>query len=133
MLDSVVFRFPKRRYNGGKHPDRLSPKHFRDAVWTRDKGFSRASGQLLVRGDPSMTVRGEVCHLRGRNVMPEWATDPDRAILLSAFEHWLSDGRGGRLLRFYDPQTSEPATDATKPIAFVLRDRQGRTVWSRVR
>lgn len=133
MLDSTGLSFPKTSVNRGKHPERLSPKAFRDRVWRRDRSRSRASGLRLERGHSSMTLRGEVCHLKGRRVRPEWLTDPDHAILLSAFEHWLSDGRGGRLLRFYDPQTSEPATDATKPISFVLRDRQGKVLWSRVR
>ena len=124
---------PKNGLNAGKHPDRLSPEAFRDAVWLRDHGRSRASGLQLFRNHDSMTLRGEVCHLKGRRVMPEWATDPARALLLSGHEHWLSDGRGGRLLRLYDPETMDPATDASKPILFVLKDRHGRVVWERTR
>jgi len=65
--------------------------------------------------------------------MPEWKTDPLRALLMSGHEHWLSDARGGNLLKLYDEQTGEPATDASKPILFVLSDRQGKVVWTRVR
>jgi len=63
--------------------------------------------------------------------MPEWLTDPDHAILLSAENHWWSDGRGGYLLKMLDPKTGEPATDATKPIRFIRSTRSGQILWQR--
>ena len=117
---------------GRKHLDRLTPAEFRAAVWARDGGRDRATGQSVSKSDCSWDRLGEVAHLYGRNVRPEWATDPDRALLLSHVMHILSDGRGGYRLKLYDPLTGERATDASKPIEFTLYDRAGRILWNRI-
>ena len=117
---------------GRKHPDRLTPAQFRAAVWVRDDGRDRATGQPLSKSDPNWDYLGEVCHLRGRNVKPEWATEPDRALLLSRTHHIASDGRGGNRLRMTDPVTEERAEDASKPIRFTLYDYEGRILWTRI-
>ena len=64
--------------------------------------------------------------------MPEWKTDPDRAVLLSRMNHIRSDGRGGYLLKLTDPDTGEPATDASRPIRFTAYTKDGKVLWSRI-
>ena len=130
MRDAPI---PKTGIDHGKHPERLTPAQFRAAVWIRDRGRDRATGQILYPDHPDPHFRGQVCHLRGRRVMPEWMTDPQRAILLSDANHILTDARGNRLLRLTDPITGEPATDGSKPIRFTLRTFRGDQVWTRVR
>lgn len=110
-----------------KHADRMSPVAFRKAVWDRDGGRCRATGQRLERG------QGDVAHLKCRRVRPDWKTDPDRAILLSAEMHRLSDARGNNRLTLADLDTGLAPEDARKLIRFTLRDRDGRVVWSVVR
>lgn len=124
--------YPKRLRSRGKHADRLTPEQFRDWVWLRDRECDRATGQHLFRSHSDANFRGQVAHLKGRRVRPEWLTDPNHAILLSDSNHQLSDARGGRLLRLTDPETGEPATDGTKPIRFTRIDREGKTLWSRL-
>ena len=113
--------------------NRLSPAQFRAAVWKRDGGMDRATGRMLSqRLDSAWDYRGDVCHLFGRRVRPEWATDPDRAILMSRINHILSDGRGGYRLKILDAKTGERATDATRKLRFVCYDRDHTTVlWMR--
>ena len=86
----------------------------------------------MSKSDPWWDHLGEVAHLYGRNVRPEWATDPDRALLLSRTMHILSDGRGGYLLKMTDSETGERADDASKPIRFTLYDRAGWILWTRI-
>ena len=134
MIEAVRLPIPKESVNAGKHPDRLTAEAFRDEVWRRAAGRSRLTGNRLFRRRDVPTIsRGEVCHLKCRRVRPEWITDPNHAILLSAEEHRLSDHRGGRLLWILDPETKDPATDATKPILFVMRTVDGRILWERLR
>jgi hypothetical protein len=64
--------------------------------------------------------------------MPEWKLDELRAILMSASNHALSDARGGYRLKLTDPETGEPATDASKPIRFVCSDQKGNVQWMRI-
>ena len=110
----------------------MSPAQFRAAVWSRDKGLDRATGQPLSKTDPSWHVRGDVCHLYSRRVRPEWATDPARAILMSRTNHILSDGRGVYRLKILDAETGERAEDATRRLRFVCYDRDLVTVlWTR--
>jgi hypothetical protein len=123
--------FPKKKQYGPKHPGRLSAAKMRAEVWKRHGGRDRATGELLNRTDTNWATLGEVCHLKGRRVMPEWLTDPDHAILLSKVNHILSDGRGGYLLKMLDPTTGEPATDATQPIRFVWVMKNGTVLWER--
>lgn len=124
---------PKNGVNHGKDPDRLTPKQFRDRVWKRDGSRDRATGELLRKSSYHWTTQGQVCHLQTRNPHADRATDPDNGILLSGWHHWLSDHRGGRLLRLTDPSTGEPATDASKPIRFTLRNTAGKILWTRIR
>lgn len=89
----------------------------------------------MERNSPYVSLQGDVHHLKGRNVMPEWKRDPDHQILLSRYLHRLVTGDwGGRLLRLYDAADPEmPATDATKPILFVRKDKNGVILWTKIR
>jgi hypothetical protein len=109
-----------------KRTRRLSAeRHFRSLVWSLGGGVDRFTGQLLFIAHADPNKRGQVCHLKGRRVMPEWRLDPNRAVLLSDANHQLSDARGNHRLKLTDPETGEPATDARKPIKFTLRDKDG--------
>lgn len=101
---------------------------FRAAVWMRDAGLDRVTGQPLTKDAEDWTRRGEVCHLQGRGPHPNLKYNAENGILMSAFHHWLSDGRGGKLLKLTDPETGLPAIDARKKIRFTLYERDGTTV-----
>lgn len=113
----------------------LSEKACRDEVWRRAGDRCRCSGDVLERNSQYSSLRGEVHHLKGRNVRPDWKRDPDHQILLSKYLHLLATGVwGGRLLRLFDPDDPEmPATDATKPILFVRKDKNGVVLWTKIR
>ena len=115
-----------------KAKDQAARKVFRDQVWQRDGGRSRVNGEILFRSHGCKVYRGNVCHLQSRGAHPERALDPTNAILMSEYHHIMSDARGGRVLRLTDAETSEPATDATRPIRFTLYDKAGAVVWTRV-
>lgn len=109
----------------------LSEQACRDRVWERDESKDRATGVLLDRA----SGQGQVHHLKGRRVMPEWVRDPDHQVLLSVEHHRLATGVwGGRLLQLRDPDHPNlPATDATKPILFIRVDKHGLELWRRIR
>ena len=108
-------------------------RSFRDLVWFRDRHRDRATGQLLYREHADWNFRGNVCHLRSKGAHHDLRQWTSNGVLLSDYNHQLSDGRGGRLLRLTDPDTGEPATDADKPIRFTLYDKVGKVLWMRVR
>lgn len=124
---------PKSSPQQSKHPERLTEAQFRAAVWRRDHGRSRVTGEPLSKSDDNWRFLGQVCHLKTKGAHPALKYDPDNAILMSAQEHWLSDHRGGRLLRLYDAETNEPATSAARKILFVRLDQRGTVLWTRVR
>lgn len=65
-------------------------KDFRDAVWTRDKGASRATGKPVVRGGTTdATQLGEVDHAIPRSLAPDRLYDVTNGILLSKEENRL--------------------------------------------
>lgn len=116
-----------------KKSRRLSAgRRFREQVWHDANGLDRFTGRLLHKVHVDPDKQGQVCHLKGRRVMPEWKTDPNRAILLSDTNHRLSDARGNNRLKLTDPETGEPATDARKPIKFTLFDREGFVISERI-
>lgn len=125
--------FPKYAEVGTVQPSAIEIYDaFRADVWQRDRHRSRVTGQPLSKSDRDWRYRGEVCHLRTRGAHPELRTVVSNALLMSAEEHWLSDARGGRALRLYDPVTLAPATDANRPILFVLKDREGHILLRRI-
>lgn len=60
---------------------------FRSKVWSRDKGRCRVCQKAVKRTLGLDPLRGEVHHLRGRNVAPEARHDVARAILVCLFDH----------------------------------------------
>jgi 5-methylcytosine-specific restriction endonuclease McrA len=65
---------------------------FRAAVWKRDEGKCRICRRLVKRTLALDPLRGEVHHLRGRNVAPEDRYNVKRALLLCLECH----GKAGR-------------------------------------
>jgi hypothetical protein len=100
---------------------------FKEAVWKRDGGISRASGKPVYHAHTDPRQRGEVAHLSARSTKPEAKWKPENGILLTAEEHKLSDARtaGGTVL------LEIRGTDARKALTFVRRDRNGKVLWKR--
>lgn len=55
---------------------------FRSHVWSRDQGRCRVCRKAVKRTTGLDPLRGEVHHLRGRNVAPEARYDVSRAVLV---------------------------------------------------
>lgn len=55
----------------------------------RDGGYCWVTGRYTQSGAPDARVRRDHHHLKGRNVMPEWVTDPNRIITVCAEAHAL--------------------------------------------
>ncbi len=104
-------------------------------MWERDGWLDRATGQPVSHDGFNADHLGEVHHLAGRRVRPEWVLDSDRQVLLSRSMHCLATGVwGGRLLKLLDPEDpTQKATDATKPILFVRVDPKGVELWRTIR
>lgn len=101
-------------------------KKFRNLIWELDRGLDRCFGTPLDRSrSADWKHRGEVCHLRARSLAPEKKYDPSNAFLLSAYLHFLSDGRGGYRLKIL-------GDDARKPLTFRMHDKNGDVLWQRV-
>lgn len=64
---------------------------FREAVWTRDRGRSRASGHPLRRSGTDWRKVGEVHHVLPRSTHPDQRLDPANGVLLSKQEHGLAE------------------------------------------
>lgn len=65
-------------------------KDFRDAVWTLDKGKSRATGRPLVKsGTTDWAKLGEVDHAIPRSLAPDRLYDVSNGLLLSKEENRL--------------------------------------------
>lgn len=82
-----------------------------DEVNLRDGSICWVTGRYAVAGSPDSRNRREHHHLKGRNVMPEWVTDPNRIITVVAEAHALINS--GHLVVEGD--------DARKPIKFHWR------------
>ncbi len=69
---------------------KLNADTFRDAIWKRDGGRSRATGKLLAKsGTLSWDELGEVDHVIDRSLAPERIYDVGNGILLSKRENRL--------------------------------------------
>jgi hypothetical protein len=97
---------------------------FRQAIWRRDGGIDRATGKLLDRVSESWDTLGQVCHLKSRGAYPELKYEISNAFLMNARFHWLSDSRGGRLLKIL-------GEDANAILEFVMTDKAGAVLWRR--
>lgn len=78
----------------------------------RDGSICWVTGRYAQAGAVDRRVRREHHHLRGRNVKPEWVTDPDRIITVVKEAHDLITS--GHIVVEGD--------DATKPIRFHWRE-----------
>lgn len=101
---------------------------FRDAVWDRDGGISRASGKPVFRAHTDPSKRGEVAHIKARSTAPAEKYNPDNGVLLTAVEHGWSDPRtanakGKTLLEIR-------GTNARRTLTFIRRDERGRHLWT---
>lgn len=99
-------------------------KAFRDGVWLRDEGRSRASKTPLARSGTDYHKVGEVHHVLPRSLSPELVYCVANGLLLSKFEHTLAETAcpndpAHRLLDIVGP------ADRSKPQTFIFRDKQG--------
>lgn len=112
-----------------------SPAKCREIVWERDQRTCRCCGDPVEPDGFRPQFIGQVHHLKGRRVAPEWKTDPDRQILVCLWSHRLITGVwGGKLIRLMDPDDpTMPAVDATKKILWVRKDKNGVELWRMIR
>src|SRR5581483_249746 len=107
-------------------------KAFRDAVWKRDKGRSRATGKKLTRVDsrtPGASLLpwsdvGEVDHAYPRSTAPERVYDVQNGILLSKEENRLRKVACAKAPEFRRFSYTWPE-DRGKPQVFIWRDETG--------
>ena len=103
-------------------------KAFREAVWMRDEGRSRASGTpLRSSGTVDWTRLGEVHHGRKRSTHPADRFDPSNGILLSKQEHAFATVACPSDPRYALLEIKGPA-DLAKPHTFIWRDVNGREI-----
>ena len=77
---------PPSRVAAKRLEQRQAAKAMRDAVWARDSGRCRTCSAVVVRVG-EWWERGEVHHMRGRNVAPEDRYNPLAAVLLCVTCH----------------------------------------------
>ncbi len=103
-------------------------KAFRDAVWARDKGRSRATGKQLLRsGTLSWDELGEVDHVIDRSLDPSRIYDVGNGILLSKRENRLKKTACPRAPEFRMFSVDGP-DDRGKPQNFCWRDKDGKVL-----
>jgi hypothetical protein len=107
-------------------------KAFRDAVWTRDKGRSRATGKPLVKsGTTDWAKLGEVDHAIPRSLAPERIYEVANGILLSKEENRLRKVAcplcpEEQLFNYTGPE------DRSQPQTFTWRDEAGKVTKQRM-
>lgn len=112
-------------------------KDFRDDVWTRDKGRSRATGKKLVRGDERQrgitdwSKLGEVDHAYPRSTAPDRIYDVENGILLSKEENRLRKVVCAQAPEFKRFDYSGPE-DRGLPQTFVWRNADGTITKTRI-
>ena len=103
-------------------------KAFRDAVWARDGGRCRATGDPLVRqGTTDAKQIGEVDHSIPRSLAPERIYDVTNGLLLSKFLNRLrkrvcAEAPEHKYFDYSGPD------DRGKPQLFVWRDKTGTVI-----
>lgn len=103
-------------------------KAFRDAVWARDGGKSRATGKPLVRsGTISAEELGEVDHVIDRSLAPERIYDVSNGILLSKRENRLKKTPCPRAPE-HRLFTVKGPDDRSQPQRFIWRDADGKII-----
>lgn len=100
-------------------------KQFRNEIWARDGGTSRATGKPLVRSGTTDWARlGEVDHSIPRSLAPERIYDTSNGLLLSKEENRLRKVVCPRAPEFAMFDYSGPDTRAL-PQDFVWRNTDG--------
>lgn len=102
-------------------------KAFRDAVWERDKGRSRATGKQLSRSAISWDECGEVDHVIDRSLDPSRIYDVGNGILLSKRENRLKKTACPKAPEFRMFSVEGP-DDRSLLQTFRWRDKEGRVV-----
>lgn len=101
---------------------------FRDAVWARDKGKSRATGKKLTKsGTTDWDHLGEVDHAVPRSLAPERLYDVSNGLLLSKAENRLRkvacpEAPEYRMFDYSGPD------DRSLPQIFIWRDKTGKVL-----
>ncbi len=99
---------------------------FRDDIWSRDKGCSRATGQPLVRGGTLDWARlGEVDHVINRSTAPDLVYERSNGILLSKMENRLKKTPCPQAPEFYMFSIQGPENRALMQ-TFTWRDVSGK-------
>jgi hypothetical protein len=99
---------------------------FRKAIWKRDKGRSRATGQKLVKsGTTDWHELGEVDHVIDRSLAPERLYDLGNGILLSKRENRLKKTPCPRAPEFRMFEVEGPDNRGL-PQIFRWRDKDGK-------
>ena len=107
-------------------------KTFRDAIWGRDKGCCRATGDPLLRsGTTDAKKLGEVDHAYPRSLAPERIYDVANGLLLSKYLNRLRKAvcpkaPEHRLFDYAGPE------DRGKPQTFIWRDDTGKVTKTRI-
>lgn len=103
-------------------------KAFRDEVWARDGGKSRATGKPLVRsGSINPDELGEVDHVINRSTAPERIYDTSNGILLSKRENRLKKAVCPRAPEHHLFEVDGPDNRAL-PQRFIWRDGDGKII-----
>lgn len=104
--------------------DSVAEKKFLAAIWLRDRGRDRCTGQRLERLTDDWNRLGDVAHILAKSTSPQLRYATSNACLLSRASHILSDGRGGYLLKIEG--------DADGELTFRRYARDGTLLWTRV-
>ncbi len=122
---------PLARKARKKTKERLA-KDFRDAIWLRDKGKSRATGRKVHKsGTTDWSKLGEVDHSVPRSLAPERIYDVCNGILLSKEENRLRKVSCVRAPEFRMFDYTGP-DDRALPQTFVWRDADGKETKLRI-
>jgi len=104
---------------------------FRDAVWKRDKGRSRATGQKLSKSGTNWDEIGEVDHVINRSIAPDRVYDVTNGILLSKRENRLKKTPCPLAPEHHLFEVSGP-DNRGEPQTFTWRDKAGTITKTRV-
>lgn len=103
-------------------------EEFREAVWKRDCGKSRATGKKVLRsGTTDWKQLGEVDHVINRSTAPERVYDTSNGILLSKEENRLKKCRCAKAPEHHMFEISGP-DDRALPQVFTWRDSDGKVI-----
>lgn len=100
---------------------------FREAVWLRDKGKSRATGRKLAKSGIEWSSVGEVDHVYERSTHPDLIFDVSNGILLSKEENRLKKARCVRAPEHHYFEVVGP-DDRSEPQMFYWRNDDGEII-----